>query len=200
MPQLLEVWRTAPNIKTKATITIALRQMGTRVSMPLAALLQKPDAPLQLAIIDVFKETREWRMAPVLKAIAMDETQPETVRKAAGETADKIIAETLGDAAARTATIAQLYTMVAEDYLAQRTLGARAVIPSFVLGEYKRVFLWDLKDGTPAPTEIAPYSYNAEMALRMGRAAADKATEFFDLERQSREVLEIYKLIMKRTK
>ncbi len=171
VPHLIDRWRTAPDIKTKATISIALREMGSRISMPLECLLKKPDAPLQLAIIDVFRETREWRVVPTLKAISLDPGQPERVRKAAGETADSIIAATIPQTPVDSLSIEQLYTMVAEDYLAQRTRGRRAVIPSFVLGEHKRVFIWTLENGTPVPNEIAPCAYNEEMAIKLASAA-----------------------------
>ncbi len=171
VPHLINIWRTAPDIKTKATISVILQDMGSRISMPLVCLLKKPDAPLQLAIIDVFKKTREWRVLPALKAISLDPKQPERVRKAAGKAADSIISTILPKALAEALSIEQLYTMVAEDYLAQQIIGRRAVIPAFMLSEYKRVFIWTLEKDMPVPREIAPYAYNEEMAIKLAKEA-----------------------------
>lgn len=47
---------------------------------------------------------------------------------------------------------------------------------------------------------IVRLARDRRLRLRMGRAAADKAAEFFDIERQSREAFEIYKSMLKQAK
>jgi len=74
----------------------------------------------------------------------------------------------------------------------------RGMLPEIVDNEICGIVVRDSVENLRAA--IVRLARDKRLRMRMGRAAADKAAEFFDIERQSREALEIYKSMLKQAK
>jgi len=160
---LLEAWNTATGPRTRAQIQIALTDIGARAVPPMIASLDTQDVLLKGMLIDALTQLKDWRAAGKLRELADDKNLSDDMRNAAMRGCAAIVAEHAGEDAAKLSA-SQLYAMIAEDYLANRTSAKRNVIPRYYLGEGARFFMWSFQNGALVGTPIPRFAYNYEMA------------------------------------
>lgn len=161
---LLDAWVSATGSKQRTQIQIALTEMGTRAVPPLIAALDTKDIPLKGTLISILGSLKDWRAAADLREIADDANLSNEMRDAAMRACAGIVSESAGLDAAKVSA-SDLYSMLAEDYLANRSSGKRAVISRIYLGEGARFFTWSLQNGAVAYTPVPRFAYNCEMAI-----------------------------------
>jgi CheY-like chemotaxis protein len=167
---LLEAWNTAGGPRTRAQIQIALSEIGARAVPPMIAALDTQDVLLKGMLISVLSGLKDWRAAAKLRELADDTNLSDDMRSAALKGCIAIVAEHAG-ADAEKLSASQLDTMIAEDYLANRTSAKRNVIPRFYLSEGARFFAWSFQNGALAYAPVPRFAYNHEMAIEAAARA-----------------------------
>ncbi|RKY26082.1 MAG: hypothetical protein DRP79_05645, partial [Planctomycetota bacterium] len=169
---LLEAWNKSSDYGVKTQIEMVLTTLGPRVVPPMIAALDTDDALLKIVLIEVLSKHGDWRAAAKLRRIAADENMTQATRQVAMKACDRIVRAHLG-AGADKYSAAQLYTMIAEDYLANRSSKIRNVIPRYYLNEGTRFFTWSMRDGVLVARQIPRFAYNYEMAITMAARAIE---------------------------
>ena len=164
VPYLLEAWNTAGSGKARATIQIALTEIGRRAVPPMVAALDTPDVTLKGMLISVLGGAKDWRAAAKLRAIAADANMSEEMRNSAMKACAKIVSENTGLNAEKLSA-SELYGMLAEDYLAGRTSAKRNVVPRYELSDAARFHMWSFENGALADAAAPRFAYNYEMAI-----------------------------------
>ena len=172
VPYLLEAWSKTGDYGVKVQIQVCLGSLGPRAVPPIITALDTDDAVLRATLIEVLSRHGDWRAAAKLRELAENAHLTKETRNAAMNACDKIVRKHTGLAASKYSA-SELYTMIAEDYLANRSKSVRNVIPRYYLNEGVKFLVWSKHDGTLVATEVPRFAYNYEMAIRMAARAVE---------------------------
>ncbi len=172
VPYLLEAWSKTGDYGVKVQIQVCLGSLGPRAVPPIITALDTDDAVLRATLIEVLSRHGDWRAAAKLRELAENAHLTRETRNAAMNACDKIVRKHTGLAASKYSA-SELYTMIAEDYLANRSKSVRNVIPRYYLNEGGRFLVWSKHDGTLVAAEVPRFAYNYEMAIRMAARAVE---------------------------